>query len=295
MSLGKYLRNPGRIAKKIAWHTIHAGPRRDITVPTDNGLFTFDSADAIIGKRLYVDRGYELPLIARTMELLRRERHLSPGAGTMIDVGANIGMICIALLRQGFFDRAIAFEPGPSNFRLLETNVAQNGLAERILRVPCALSAVDGEMQLELSEYNSGDHRIRHISSAGAYAEEKRVTVTVPVHTLDGFFAHNPQMNAQDVALVWMDIQGHEGQFFRGARKFLARSVPVATEFWPYGILRSGMTRREFQRTAAELFTHFYVPSGESPPPRRPIASLDSLWDEFKGPKQVSEVILVRE
>lgn len=294
MSLGKYLRNPGRVAKKIAWHTIHAGPSRDITVPTDNGLFTFDSADAIIGKRLYVDRGYELPLIGRTMELLRREGHLSSrGSGTMIDVGANIGMICVALLRQGYFDRAIAFEPGPENFRLLETNVAQNGLAGRILTVGCALSAAEGEMQLELSAYNSGDHRIRHTSSAGAYGEDKRVTVTVPVHTLDGIFAHNRQVNADDVALVWMDIQGHEGQFFRGARKFFARGVPVATEFWPYGILRSGMTRPEFQRTVAELFTHFYVPAGDLS--KRPIKSLDSLWDEFPGPKQVSEVILVRE
>ncbi|MFN2397502.1 MAG: FkbM family methyltransferase [Gemmatimonadaceae bacterium] len=294
MSLGKYLRNPSRVAKKIAWHTIHAGPRRDITVATGNGLFTFDSADAIIGKRLYVDGGYELPLIGRTMELLLREGHLpSRGSGRMIDIGANIGMICVALLRQGYFNRAIAFEPGPANFRLLETNVAQNGLAHRILTVPCALSAADGEMQLELSAYNSGDHRIRHTSTAGAYGEDKRVTLTVPVHTLDSFFAHNCQLTADDVELVWMDIQGHEGQFLRGARNFLARGVPVVTEFWPYGILRSGMTRPEFQRTVGELFTHFYLPAGDLS--RRPVELLDSLWDEFPGPKQVSEVILVRE
>ncbi len=80
----------------------------------------------------------------------------------MLDVGANIGMICIALMLQNYFKRAIAFEPDPKNFRLLVKNVAQNGLENRIDCFPYALSSAAGEAELELSPHNSGDNHLHY-------------------------------------------------------------------------------------------------------------------------------------
>ena len=294
MRLTQYVAHPGFLARKLRWQMLYAGKRRDVTVDTWNGRLTFDSRDKLIGKYLYVQRAYERRYIERALAVLERDGWLTRG-GTLLDVGANIGMICIALLRHGWCARAIAFEPAPANLRLLEHNIAQNGLADRIVRQPLALSSGDGEMELELSDYNSGDNRLRapNGASAGAWHEDRRVTVRVPVRRLDDVLAEHPA-TASDVRLIWLDIQGHEGQFFEGARDTIGRGVPVVSEFWPYGILRSGTTRTAYLRTVCDLFTHVYVLAGERIE-RTPVASIDALFDACAAPKAMREVVFVRE
>ena len=291
MSLTKYVAHPGLLIGKLRWQMLYAGPRRDVTVDTWNGRLTFDSRDKLIGKYLYVHRAYERRYIEHALAVLERDGWLGRG-GTLLDVGANIGMICIALIRHGWFDRAVAFEPAPSNVRLLECNVAQNGLTERIARVPVALSSSDGSMDLELSEYNSGDNRLRVDASAGAWHEDRRDTVRVPVRRLDDLLAE--RRDASDVRLIWLDIQGHEGRFFEGAQGTLARGIPVVSEFWPYGILRSGTTRASYMNIVTRLFTHVYVLSGNAIG-KQPVSAVDALFDACAPPKAMREVVFVRE
>jgi FkbM family methyltransferase len=294
MRFARYLRDPSLAVRKLQWQRLYSGPRRDITVDSYNGCLTFDSRDKLIGKYLYVDRAYERQYLEQALGILERDGYLRrDGRGTVLDVGANIGMICIALLKHGWFDRAVAFEPAPRNLQLLEHNAVQNGCANRIVRLPYALSACDGELELELSEYNSGDNRIRHSRTGGAWQEDHRDVVRVPVRTLDGALeaAH---VNRDELRLAWVDIQGHEGQFFQGARATLARGIPVVSEFWPYAILRSGMSRGEYMRTVAELFTHFYHLT-DAGVDKLPIAHLDAFFVRYAAPKENAQVILVRD
>jgi FkbM family methyltransferase len=295
MGLGKYLTQPSLVVKKLRWRMLYTGARRDVTVDTYNGRLTFDSRDLLIGKYLYINRAYERKYIEGALGVLERDGYLTrDGRGTLLDVGANIGMICIALLKHGWFERAVAFEPAPDNFRLLQRNVVQNGYGERIVTLPFALSSASGEVELELSDYNSGDNRLRSGNrGAGAYHENERPVIMVPVRTLDESLCE-AGMDVRDVRLAWVDIQGHEGQFFAGARNVLARGVPVVSEFWPYGILRSGMTRGVYCRIVAELFTHFYEVRDRRVE-KRPIADLDRLFDTYSAPKQMSVLVLVRE
>lgn len=296
MKLGKYLRDPGRIARKLRWRRLYDGEPRDVTVQSYNGLLTFDSRDKLIGKYLYVDRAYERRYIESALHVLERDGYLPAATssdGVLLDVGANIGMICIALLARGRFARAVAVEPSPRNLRLLHHNVEQNGLRDRITVVPCALSSANGELELELSEYNSGDNRIRHDASGGAWHEDRREVVKVPVRTLDAVLAEHA-IEARDVSLAWVDIQGHEGRFLEGARATLAAGVPVVSEFWPYGILRSGMSRAEYVAIVGGAFTHFYhMRAGGAE--KLPIARIDSLFDSYAGPKEMCEVIFVND
>jgi FkbM family methyltransferase len=291
MRLTKYVANPALLAAKLRWQLLYAGRRRDVTVDTWNGRLTFDSRDKLIGKYLYVHGSYERRYIERALATLERQGWLARG-GTVLDVGANIGMICIALLRHGWFDRAIAFEPAPTNLRLLEHNIAQNGLTEQIARLPVALSSSDGEMELELSDYNSGDNRLRVQHTTGAWHEDQRATVRVPVRRLDDVLAQRPDQS--DVRLIWLDIQGHEGRFFEGAASTLERGIPVVSEFWPYGILRSGTTRASYMDIVSRLFTHVYVLSGDSIG-KQPIAAVGALFDICAAPKAMREVVFVRE
>ena len=292
MNLLDYVRRPTLAARKLRWLWLHVGQPREITIETFNGRLTFSSKDSITGKRLFVQRSHEAQDIVSTVEILRREGHLTAERGTLLDVGANIGMISIAFLRYGYCRRALAFEPAPANFRLLGHNVSQNGFTERVRAFPWALSSDDGEMTLELSDRNWGDHRIRHTSEPGAYREQERDVIRVPVRKLDGALA-DARVEPREIALIWLDVQGHEGHFFKGARGVLFHGIPVVAEFWPYGIQRSGMTETEYLSIVSELFTHFYVPA-RSTVDRRPVAAIQDLFDRLRAPNEAEQVLFVR-
>jgi len=263
-----------------------------MTLQTKNGILTFNTRDRVLGKALYSSGNYEWNTIATVIETLRRHSLLR--GRMMLDVGANIGMISIACLRNGFFDRAMAFEPEAYNFNLLQRNVHQNQLSEKIECFNCALSSEDGTLDLELSRDNFGDHRIRWRQSAkpGFYREEKRKTLPVKVMRLDDLFSANP--NARDsIGLAWVDIQGHEGHFLKGARDTIRRRVPVVCEFWPYAMDRAGTSKDEFIGLAKDLFTGCYHITANKPPEWSAIENLNRLFDEYRLPREMGTVLFV--
>ncbi len=285
---------PAEWWRLLRWNWIHLGPRRDVTIETANGLLSVDSADWLIGKYLYVRRGHELGEFRQAMEILSREGRLRPPGQTVLNVGANIGMTCIGLLKAGYFRRAIAIEPTPSSYRLLKHNIAQNGFSECIRSYPLALSSRSGTCEIEMSDENSGDNRVRLTVEKGFFHEERRRTVQAPVKTTDDFLAEYPETSQENIELVWVDVQGHEGHFFRGARNLLGRGVPVVSEFWPYGIFRSGLTEEDFTKIVSGYFTHFYV-LGPEHPQKAPVKEVNSLFARNRGPRQMCSVVWIRD
>jgi FkbM family methyltransferase len=298
MDLGKYLDEPGRVVRKLRWLRLYHGPRRDVTVDSWNGRLTFDSGDRFISKYLCVDRAYERSTIGNAIDALERGGWLARAPrGVLVDVGANIGMITTALLRHGWFERAICFEPAPRNYRLLRLNIAQNGLESRVTPINIALSSAPGERALEVSDRNSGDHRLRapgvSTVASGAYREEQRAEVRVPVDTLDHALTR-AKVSPDDVRLIWMDIQGHEAKCLEGARATLAAGMPVVTEFWPYGIARSGTTRAEYMQLVTSCFTHAQRILDDRVVPM-PLAQVDALFDEVARPNKMTQLLFTRE
>jgi len=285
--------NIRHFTRRLRWSFTYLGPRRDITINTFNGLLSFDSKDWLIGKYLYVRRSYEAEEMQHAIALLRDNGYLSEdNCGTVLDVGANIGMTCIALLKLGYFNRAIAFEPAPNSYRLLRHNVLQNGFTDKIVHFPWALSSAQGEAELEISQDNSGNNRLRRTKQAGVFKEEKRRTVSVKVRTLDDVIATEPALRTEKISLIWLDVEGHEGHFFLGAQNLLKQSIPVVTEFWPYAVNRSGMSRGEFCNILMRFFTHFYVLTNR-PCEKQPISQFDNLFDTYKRPREMCQIMLV--
>lgn len=271
-----------RVRLKLLGWTVNKRLRQSVRVATKQGIFTVRLSDGIIGPSLYVHGEYELPLMSEAVKILRSLGKLPPkGGGTIVDVGANNGITAIGLLHMGELARAIAFEPEPDNFCLLQQNVAQNYMEERILCLPYAVSNRQGEAVLELSDSNFGDHRVRMPPSRPErYQESRRRTVSVRCDRLDNLLADLPASFTDDIALLWVDVQGHEGYVFTGARELLSRGIPVVSEIWPYGILRAGMSPEEFFRIAEDLWTHYWVLRQERLI-SRPIETLRSLFDEL--------------
>jgi FkbM family methyltransferase len=160
---------------------------------------------------------------------------------TILEVGANIGTETVSFLVRHSVARVLAVEPDSENLRFLRANLALNEVDDRVAIYAMALSDVDGKVMLEHSEDNWGDHRIRIPDSfgPGLHDERQRVTSDVQAWRLDSLVERG-EIDLDDIDLVWIDAQGHEGHILAGAERLLAANIPIVTEYWPYGLRRAG-------------------------------------------------------
>lgn len=257
--------------KRIQWKyrtflwQFHRRFGNSMTLKTQQGIFKIplDESDAI-SRHLYTRREYELEWIADSLAFLRSRQLCPPkGQGTVLDIGANCGVISIGMLATGEFEKAIAVEPDPRNFTLLQDNVAANDFDDRITCLNFAVSDERSELEFELSENNYGDHRVRSrppdSKSRELYHESKRRVIKVPADTIDNLLAGLEPSFAQQVSLVWIDVQGYEGYAFRGAADLLSRGVPVVSEIWPYGIERAGMPLETYCEIARGIWSTYWT------------------------------------
>jgi FkbM family methyltransferase len=260
------------------------------TLTTRQGVFRVPiGVDDPISRELFLFGEFEFDLITEAMEVLRNVSGRPKGKGTIIDVGANNGVISIAMLVTGRLDRAVAIEPEPTNFKRLQDNVRLNRLDEGMLLINSAVSDRKSTLTFELSANNYGDHRVR-TSSQSTYVtrdifnESDRPVITVPADTLDSVIAGLPRPFTQDVAVMWVDVQGYEGQVFAGARQLLASGVPVVSEINPYFIARAGMSPDAFSSLVADIWPCFWM-KRSAHFARYPISAFRAFMDDvgFEG------------
>lgn len=253
-----------------------------------------------VGKSLYCFREFELELMSNALSFLRSIDKCPPkGKGTVVDIGANNGVTSIGLLCTEEFEKAIAIEPEPRNFSMLQHNVIQNGLEDRIISLPLAVSNEKAEIQFELSHNNFGDHRVRinsrgqNSDSAELFRESKRRVITVQSDQLDNLLASLPVSFTQDIALIWIDVQGFEGYAFMGARNLLSTGIPVVSEIWPYGLRRARMSQEQFCAIASSFWAHYWV-WREGKYVRYPLDTLTNLIDELGYDKNHTNIIFTQ-
>lgn len=251
-----------------------------------------------IGRTLYCTGQYEMAWMASALQLLRSMGDFSPrGRGTLLDVGANNGITTVSLLHLGEFERSIAVEPDRDNFSLLTRNVRQNGLQDQVLCVQTALADKPGDAVLELSRDNSGDHRIRSPKweprRDDRYGEVARRLIPVKSTTLDQLMSGVDPLYSEQLALLWLDVQGYEAFVLTGGGELLARGLPSVLEVWPYGLQRAGTNVGEFCSIAAR-FWHRYWDLNEGTLIPHPITSLLSVFNRLGWDGAFSNILLTR-
>jgi len=129
---------------------------------------------------------------------------------------------CLPAVAVRGFGQAVGYEPDPQAFDLLQRNIERNGLGARVTAHNAALSAARSQLTLKLGTNNAGDNRI----VAGVSADAVPGTVAVAAVSFDDEVAcgHIP---LDDLALAWIDVQGHELEVLNGARSLLAAGVPL--------------------------------------------------------------------
>jgi len=231
------------LVARLLWDTAPRGALMLAACPSETFVVAAD--DQVIGQWLFKHREpYNFPMLERTAALLKGRR-----LTLLIDIGANIGTICIPALKRGLFEMAIAIEPEPLNYSLLRTNVEINRLSALISTHNIALGERNDETLLfELAKGNLANHRV----SYGGTAPDQD-TIEVPSQSLDRI-SEGADMSS---ALLWMDTQGFEGHVLAGGTRTLQCKPPLVTKFWPGGLSRSGGMERFRQALQTAGYTSF--------------------------------------
>ena len=244
-----------------------------------------------------MQRHFDFSQIESTAKLLKRIGVLNDAPeGTVVDVGGFLGMSSISFMHEDIFSKAITFEPNPTSFNLLKKNVSDNFLEDRISYYNVALSDANGTLDFELSATNYGDHRIRNINddNPGAFNEGDRKIIPIKAVKFDDVISQESSINTEDIKLIWMDTQGHEGHFLLGAKEFLLSHphVPTITEFWPYAILRSGISKADFVEAVQSVYTHLYRET-DNELVEYNMDDLDSIFEENINPHSWWTILLI--
>jgi FkbM family methyltransferase len=206
-----------------------------VAASTGSPTYLFSTKDKEIGWTTYRQSSFDEH---KTAWVVHRIGGL-PSGSTVVDIGANIGTVAIPLVTRHGAARVVAFEPEPLNFKLLRCNVLLNDADDRITCIQVAVSDKTRTVEFELSEDNYGDHRVRARDAAvtDSMREFARATISVPARTLRDALAQT-SVRAEEIGLVWVDTQGHEGQVLTGAGD-LPGKAPWVMEYWPYGLRRA--------------------------------------------------------
>lgn len=254
--------------------------------------------DRTITPALLHDLHWEYPLLEQVVRTVAGITGSPLSAATLVDIGANVGLIGLQAVASGLVARCIACEPDPVNFALLAANVRLNGLDDRFELHAVALGERRGSCRFELSSENCGDHRVRHerpTAGVDRYGESARQVITVPMRTLDDTIGRSRPAFRNHIGLCWMDTQGFEAAVVRGGLRTLSAAAwPSVLEFWPYGMLRAGVTAADISALLARIWTRFSVLQSGRAPTWQPVSQTTDLWQSLGDTGDFTNILLVR-
>lgn len=170
-------------------------------------IFAFDH----VGRSVELWGRYERDELALLMQCLEG---LVDRGGVAVDVGANVGNH--ALFFAAHFAEVLAFEPHPRTHALLALNAS---LRSNVRCFPFALSDRVGTAMLATPPGNAGMASIETADGAA----DSRGAVEVPLRRLDDL----AELAGRRVALLKIDVEGHEAAVIRGAQAVLRRDRPA--------------------------------------------------------------------
>jgi FkbM family methyltransferase len=189
---------------------------------------------------------------------------LSGSRNVFVDVGANIGTTCVPIARASGC-RALAIEPVGENFRRLKINVEANGLADRILLAQRAVQRAPGRIRMCRTVRQSGGNFVWRDGLANIAPEEVAGFEEVEGDTLVAI-ARSVGLRAEEIALVWADVQGCEAEVIESGAALWALGVPLWAEVEPHSLVRQG-SLASFADLSAAHFDRFILAG--SPAARR--------------------------
>jgi len=204
----------------------------------------------IEGRKMFLDANDSLRLSLREYSPLAT--HLVKSevkrGDVVIDLGANIGYWTLFFAQLvGENGRVFAFEPEPSNFKILEKNVRINGY-QNVVLIQKAASSITGRAKLYLS-YESTDNRIYD-------THDNRDFINIETITLDEYF----RTFDREINFIKSNIQGADFAAIQGMSSLLKKSknIKIMTEFSPYLLKPFNAEPEEFLKTLTDEGFNLY-------------------------------------
>jgi FkbM family methyltransferase len=165
--------------------------------------------DDAVGRCIFFTGDYDRKITWLCRKLLR------PG-DTAIDIGANLGVVTLAMAKfVGPSGRIHCFEPNPAMQNLLSQSINRSHRNVRLHKV--ALGAEDAELELHIPRDNVGAGSFVH------YLDTAK-TIKCPVRRLADIIEAEA---INHVRLVKIDVEGFENEVLLGSGILLSRLRPV--------------------------------------------------------------------
>ena len=158
-----------------------------------------------------------------------QQRKLSaPGAGTFLDIGANVGWYSLVAAAAGY--KVVGFEPVMNNERLQRSSICANpGFSNRIALHSVLLSnETSNSCKIFSLNDNKGNGIVKCDPKFNIPKSYTLLSSDAKVMMLDEFAD-----SLKDVLLVKMDVEAHEPLVFQGGLKvFLTLQIPYIVTEW---------------------------------------------------------------
>ncbi len=211
---------PGKTARRLKGYIKHIIINHicsivEITRKRDyRGYRVFYTLGTSIVGRISRHEGYEDRKIARISGVLKNRS--SP---LLLDIGANIGLVSLAVTSEVADVRVMAFEPGQKQYALFDKTIRYNGI-NNIELFNFAVGEKEGVEDFAVH---------RHIHSSGdGFIDTRRAgrtrTARVSVRTLDSVWE---EKNSPRIDVIKIDTEGAELMVLRGAVNVIETCRPV--------------------------------------------------------------------
>jgi len=149
-----------------------------------------------------------------------------PDGQVFLDIGANGGQYTVMIAKMCSKNLIYSFEPTPSTYHVLTRNVQLNNVGKQVITANVALGESAGRAKFAQHSSFSGLNRI--VADTDAAPTDFQV-LDVEVKPLDAFMEAN-KIGAERIALIKIDVEGHELSVLKGASRTLA-SLPEDCRF----------------------------------------------------------------
>lgn len=165
----------------------------------------------------------------------------------IVDVGGNIGLTAIPLLRRLPSVKVVSYEPSSNSMPYLARTREASGMRDRWQIVDKALGAAQGAVGFSLSD--PADAFFDGLKPTGRVRQSSKTTVEMT--TLDAEWA---RLGRPPVSVIKIDVEGAELEVLRGAAECIAAARPAILLEWnAANVAAYGLPPDEILRTAAAL------------------------------------------